>query len=137
MNRLGYAAKSAATLAHADAESSPVEPQVPILRDRSPGEGQERARCSFAQEQFWFVDQVAPGNLAYNFSWPLRLRGPLDSDALARALAEVVRRHEALRTGFAVEDGEPVQVIGSQRAFSLARVDVAADADPEEAAPRI
>jgi amino acid adenylation domain-containing protein len=135
MHRLGYAAKS--TAAPVDADSASVEPQVPILRRQSPGEGPQRARCSFAQEQFWFVDQVAPGNLAYNFSWPLRLRGRLDSTALSRALVEVVRRHEALRTGFSVEDGDPVQVIGSHQAFTLARVDVAAESDPEEAAQRL
>jgi amino acid adenylation domain-containing protein len=132
MNRLGYAAKSTA-----DAESPSLESQVPLLRRQSRGEGPQRARCSFAQEQFWFVDQVTPGNLAYNFSWPLRLRGRLDSTALAHALVELVRRHEALRTGFSVEDGAPLQVIGSHQAFTLARVDVAAEAHPEEAARRL
>jgi amino acid adenylation domain-containing protein len=132
LNRLGYAAKDPA--AAAGAQPAPLEPQAPILPRRSPG---EVPRCSFAQEQFWFVDQVTPGNLAYNFSWPLRLRGPLDSSALARALGEVVRRHEALRTGFSMEDGDPVQMIGSHQAFTLAKVDVGAEAAPEEAAQRL
>jgi hypothetical protein len=40
-----------------------------------------------------------------------RFRGALDVDALARALAEIVRRHAPLRTGFEVRHGRPVQVI--------------------------
>jgi amino acid adenylation domain-containing protein len=88
------------------------------------------------QEQFWFVDQLAPGNVAYNFSWPIRLRGELDVGALERALAEVVRRHEALRTGFSVEDGEPVQVVAAP-SFTLTKVDVSDEARPEAAAERL
>ena len=110
MIRIGYAAKSGTSSEEAD---EPIEilprgrcrPVVAATRAAAP-------RCSFAQEQFWFVDQVTPGNLAYNFSWPIRLLGRLDTHALERALVEVVRRHESLRTGFAVEDGQPVQVIG-------------------------
>jgi len=131
VNRLGYAAKSIAAPA---AESAPLEPPAPILQRE---EGRQRALCSFAQEQFWFVEQVTPGNLAYNFSWPMRLRGPLETTALARALEEIVRRHEALRTGFSVEDGAPVQVIGSHQSFTLASADVSAEDDPEEAAQRL
>src|SRR5581483_9069349 len=65
------------------------------------------------------------------------LRGPLDPDALERALTEVVRRHEALRTGFSAEDGLPVQVIDDGRAIALERIDVSAESDPSEAARRL
>jgi hypothetical protein len=122
--RIGYAAR-VSTPFRDDASGLPPIPAA---------ERGDRARCSFAQEQFWFVDQVTPGNVAHNFSWPVRLRGPLDVDALRRALAEVVRRHKALRTGFAVEDGGPVQVVSGPETFTLDIADVSHDASPETAA---
>ncbi len=81
-------------------------PLVPVPRDGSP------LPLSFAQQRLWMVDQMEPGNTAYNMPAALRLRGPLDAGALERALAELVRRHETLRTVFAVAGGEPVQVVG-------------------------
>ena len=64
---------------------------------------------SFAQERLWFLDRFEPGNAAYNIPVAVRLRGVLDVPALARALAEVARRHESLRTTFAEVEGRPVQ----------------------------
>src|SRR5215211_1595978 len=66
---------------------------------------------SFAQQRLWLVNQLEPGTSTYNISEALRLTGRLDVAALERSLAELVRRHEVLRTTFAVVDGEPVQVI--------------------------
>jgi hypothetical protein len=68
----------------------------------------------------WFLDQLQPGSAAYNLPVAVRLAGALDIDALRRALAEVVRRHEALRTTFAARDGEPVQVIAAAAPLELA-----------------
>jgi amino acid adenylation domain-containing protein len=90
------------------------------LRGRVPGAGQPirpRARTantaplSFAQEQLWFLDQLAPGKPIYNIPWRLRLRGELAVEALERALAEIVRRHEVLQTSFQTVDGRPLQRI--------------------------
>jgi amino acid adenylation domain-containing protein len=64
---------------------------------------------SFAQERLWFLDRLAPGSAAYNIPLALRLAGALDLSALAAALGEIVRRHEALRTVFPVVAGQPVQ----------------------------
>jgi amino acid adenylation domain-containing protein len=76
-----------------------------------PREGDGPAPLSFAQQRLWFVDQMEPGSSAYNIPVFLRLRGRLDAAALRRALDEVVRRHEALRTRFVAADGEPVQQV--------------------------
>jgi amino acid adenylation domain-containing protein len=64
---------------------------------------------SFAQERLWFIDRLEPGNPVYNIPFPLRLKGALDVPALQRALSEVVRRHDSLRTRFPTVDGRPVQ----------------------------
>ena len=127
--RLGYAAGDASRTGAGG--PVPESPRVPgAARDGS-------LPCSFAQEQFWFVDQLAPGSAAFNFSWPVRLRGRLDTAALERALTEVVRRHEALRTGFALEDDQPVQVVAPAKPFSLRIVDLAAAPVPDEEAKQL
>jgi amino acid adenylation domain-containing protein/FkbM family methyltransferase len=66
---------------------------------------------SFAQERLWFLSQLEPDSPAYHLFSGVRLRGGLDAAALGRALAEVVRRHEILRTTFASVEGRPVQVV--------------------------
>jgi len=71
----------------------------------------DSAPLSFAQRQMWVIDQMTPGNPAYNLLNGYRLRGPLDVTALERSANEIIRRHEALRTTFAVQDGEPLQRI--------------------------
>ncbi|HEX8275245.1 MAG TPA: non-ribosomal peptide synthase/polyketide synthase [Longimicrobiaceae bacterium] len=80
---------------------------------------------SFAQQRLWFIDQLQPGSAAYNIPAALRIRGPLDAAALETALAELVRRHEALRTTFAATAGRAVQVVHPAGAFSLPRLDLA------------
>ncbi|MDB4994866.1 MAG: pcbAB, partial [Myxococcaceae bacterium] len=80
---------------------------------------------SFAQERLWFLDQLEPGNAAYNIPGALRLSGRIDATALERAIAEVVRRHEALRTTFDVSpSGDVAQVIHLDARVPLTRVDV-------------
>jgi len=66
---------------------------------------------SFAQQRLWFMHQMEPESAYYNAAVTITLEGRLDVDALRRTLAEIVRRHEALRTVFAAVDGQPVQVV--------------------------
>ncbi|MFL5540369.1 MAG: condensation domain-containing protein, partial [Longimicrobiaceae bacterium] len=76
-----------------------------------PREGGGPAPLSFAQERLWFIDRLEPGSAVYNIPVAWRLAGALDERALERALGEIVRRHEALRTTFGEVDGSPVQVV--------------------------
>jgi alpha-ketoglutarate-dependent taurine dioxygenase/acyl carrier protein len=90
---------------------------------------------SFAQQRLWFLDQLASGNTAYNIQVAVRLTGALDLPALEKTLNEIVRRHEALRTTFAVREGLPVQVITPEYRVSLPLVDISdAPAAAREAA---
>lgn len=78
------------------------------------------APLSFIQRQVWLVDQLTPGNPAYNLPRGLRLRGPLDQAALASAFDLVIRRHEILRTTFVAEGGGPRQLIHPDLAIRIA-----------------
>src|SRR5690348_15647106 len=60
---------------------------------------------SFAQQRLWFIQQLQPGNVAYNLQQVVGFVGDLDVAALRAAIAEVVARHEILRTRFPVQDG--------------------------------
>jgi len=82
---------------------------------------------SFGQERLWFLDRMAPGGAVYNLPLAIRCVGPLDAQAFAAALGQVVGRHEALRTTFDVlADGRPVQVIAPPGRFSLPSIDLLA-----------
>ncbi|MFE5711065.1 amino acid adenylation domain-containing protein [Streptomyces sp. NPDC056501] len=68
----------------------------------------EAPPLSFAQQRLWFFGRVENSPL-YNVPFALRLRGALDSGALQEALADAVRRHEALRTLFPESETGPWQ----------------------------
>ncbi len=89
---------------------------------------------SFAQEGLWFLDQLHPGSAAYNMRVVVELRTSLDEDALGRALDEIARRHEILRTAFLAPEGHPVSVAGPPYSVPLARFDLRDLPEPERAA---
>ncbi|MGE6764048.1 non-ribosomal peptide synthase/polyketide synthase, partial [Corallococcus interemptor] len=91
-------------------------------------EGNAARPLSFAQQRLWFIDKLEPGTALYNMPVALRLEGALRRDVLERALNEVVRRHETLRTTFAEQDGQPIQVIHPDMALRLEQAEVSAAA---------
>ncbi|HSK77319.1 MAG TPA: amino acid adenylation domain-containing protein, partial [Thermoanaerobaculia bacterium] len=93
----------------------------PPIERRPPAEG--GSPLSFAQERLWFLDRLEPGSAAYNMPAALSLTGPLDLPALAASLAEIVRRHEVLRTTFAEVSGSPVPEVAPPGPLPLPLVD--------------
>ena len=102
----------------AQKSTSPTSTCIPRVATRT------NLPLSFAQQRLWFLDELDPGNPLYNMTQKMRLRGKLDVDALQQALNRMVARHEALRTSFALHNGEPVQAIASELVLPVPVVDL-------------
>ncbi|MEU9247637.1 amino acid adenylation domain-containing protein, partial [Streptomyces sp. NPDC048385] len=110
-------ARMAAELDRLGRSAPPLPPVARVPRDRP-------LPLSFPQERIWFLEQLSPGNLAYNAQATIRLRGPLDASVLRDTITEVVRRHEIFRTAFSTVDGVPVQEVRPPMAVRLPVVDL-------------
>ncbi|HEX8272438.1 MAG TPA: amino acid adenylation domain-containing protein [Longimicrobiaceae bacterium] len=124
-----FAASTLEAFARRVEAAGPAAPAAPLAAAAAPDADDEEDTfafpLSFAQQRLWFVDQMEPGSTAYNITGAYHLRGRLDAAALGRALDEVRRRHESLRTVFRVRGGEPVQVVLPWRPAPLPVRDVA------------
>ena len=80
--------------------------------------------ASFAQQRLWLIHQLEPDDPSYNVPTVLRLEGSLNVDALQRALDEVVRRHEVLRTTFEIVNDGPAQIIHPQLRIPIDVIDL-------------
>ncbi|HYO59265.1 non-ribosomal peptide synthetase [Archangium sp.] len=108
--------------------SAQTFPLAPVKRDGP-------LPLSFSQQRLWFMDQLAPGDPAYNITLAARLRGPLEVEILEWSLRELCRRHESLRTTFATVQGQqPVQVISPEPQFQLSVVDLSGLGEQEREA---
>ncbi|AXQ47327.1 non-ribosomal peptide synthetase [Pseudomonas vlassakiae] len=89
-----------------------------------------RDQLSYAQQRMWFLWQLEPGSAAYNLPGAVRLLGRLDHQALDLAFADLVQRHECLRTTFEEVDGQVLQRVGDGAQVQVRHVDLSAlDAD--------
>lgn len=94
--------------------------QVTSQPDRIPKRKQLNfCPLSYDQERLWVIDQMEPGNPAYNIYTASRLTSALDVEILRRAINEIVRRHEILRTTFALSGSQPVMVIAPELKLDL------------------
>jgi len=75
--------------------------------------------ASIDQERLWFIDQLQPGNTAYNIFSASRIRGALNVPIMERVINELIQRHEVLRTTLKSTDGVPVQVITPELKITL------------------
>ncbi|HJD81847.1 MAG TPA: amino acid adenylation domain-containing protein [Kitasatospora aureofaciens] len=81
----------------------------PAREELVAGPRPERIPLSPGQQRLWFLSQLDAAGATYHLSHAVRLTGALERAALAEALADVVARHESLRTVFPAEDGRPHQ----------------------------
>lgn len=77
------------------------------------------APASIDQERLWFIDQLQPGNTAYNIFNASRIRGALNIPIMERVINELLQRHEVLRTTLKSVGGLPVQVIAPDLKITL------------------
>jgi len=124
-------AEWAATIEMAQSEGQGLE-APPIVR--VPRDG--KLPLSFAQQRLWFLDQLEPGSTFYSIPTAIELTGVLNIEAMERALTEIVRRHEVLRTTFAQLNGEPQQIIAPAAPFRLPVIDLSHMPDEERQAEK-
>ncbi|HEX2201827.1 MAG TPA: amino acid adenylation domain-containing protein [Longimicrobium sp.] len=92
-----------------------------------PHDGEERVYPqSFAQQRLWFVQRMQPESVVYHVGRAFVFAEPLDAEALERAVREVVRRHDALRTVFRAQGSTPAQVVLPRVDGVFTRVDLGA-----------
>jgi acyl-CoA synthetase (AMP-forming)/AMP-acid ligase II/aryl carrier-like protein len=91
----------AARLGSSQKDSAPVSPSLyDSSTDITHAEGDGPPQMSILQEHALRIEREFPGLPQFNLPFAYRLQGPLNVSALERSLAEVVRRHDSLRTGF-------------------------------------
>ncbi|MEH1935807.1 MAG: amino acid adenylation domain-containing protein [Nostoc sp.] len=90
---------------------------VPVTRNQN-------LPLSFAQQRLWFLEQLLPDSPFYNFPQTFRLFGQVNLSALEQSINEIVRRHEVLRTTFALSNGQPVQIIAPALSVPIHLVDL-------------
>jgi amino acid adenylation domain-containing protein len=116
VEKLVEAIASATPSAIANISNGQQKTQTQIIPKRTET---EPSPLSFAQQRLWFLNQLESDSFAYNISAAVRLKGRLNTIALHQSFNEIIRRHEALRTSFAIAsngakpiaDGQPVQII--------------------------
>jgi len=111
-----------------EAEAKPAIPRAPRQGDS------DSFPLSFAQQRFWFLDQLEPGSPFYNEHFTFRLRGALNVSAFQQALTRLVKRHEVLRTAFVMQTGRPRQIVSPPFEMPLPLDDLSTLAEPEREA---
>jgi amino acid adenylation domain-containing protein len=116
-----FASPTIAELAKHIDKAKPKLNSVPSL---VPVDRNQELPLSFSQQRLWFLHQLDPDSTAYNGSDLVRLQGTLNVVALEESINEIVRRHEVLRTCFAVVEGRPIQKIIYELRIPLPIVDL-------------
>jgi non-ribosomal peptide synthetase component F/thioesterase domain-containing protein/acyl carrier protein len=129
--------KPANKLFNAPPGSSPAGSAVPAGDEPAVAESApERTEfpCSIAQERFWLLDRLDPGNASYNVAVRWRLEGRVATDLLERSWLKIIERHEILRTTFHEVDGAPIQRVAPKAQFRLNEIDLST-LSPEQRQP--
>lgn len=101
-----------------------------VLPDLVAGPRPDRIPLSLAQQRMWVLNQLDPGSATYNIPLAIRLRGDLDTAALAAAVGDIVERHESLRTVYPQDEQGPHQkILGADAVDALTTVTVDSEAE--------
>ncbi|HKS08546.1 MAG TPA: MupA/Atu3671 family FMN-dependent luciferase-like monooxygenase, partial [Pyrinomonadaceae bacterium] len=111
-----------ATKRHKESKGQ-LAPQVDRI-PRRPREDVDLFPTSIDQERLWFIEQLQPGNAAYNIFSASRIKGRLDVAIMERVVNELIARHEVVRTTFTVVDDQPMQLIQPKLEVTLTPVDL-------------
>ena len=79
---------------------------------------------SAAQQRLWFLEQLVGKSPFYNVPGAVEIQGVLDANLLQRCFSETIRRHQVLRTRFAKQNGEPVQIVDPPFQLEMPVVDL-------------
>ncbi len=109
-----------------------LEPQT-VLAPIPPREDRESAPLSLAQERYWFLEQINPGDISLNISRAVRVKGDLKQDLLEQSLTQIVSRHQSLRTTFAINqlhagrDSKPVPMVTANSKLEISLIDLSSE----------
>jgi hypothetical protein len=110
--------------------SQPSPKLVQIPRDRP-------VPCSYAQERIWRASRTSEGAAGNTMASQMRIRGPLDVDALRAAIQHAVAGQELLRTTYVEREGRPLQVFGPPPEIQMPVIEIGDAQDPDVAAEAI
>ena len=111
---------------------SRLEPQT-VAANIPPRQDRSSAPLSFAQERYWFLEQINPGDASLNVSRAVVINGDLKQDLLEQSLTQVISRHESLRTTFAinqlhaVRDSKPAPMVTANSRIEISVIDLSAE----------
>jgi amino acid adenylation domain-containing protein/non-ribosomal peptide synthase protein (TIGR01720 family) len=105
-----------------------------IYRPVTPVEKSEYYRLSYHQKRLWVIQQLAPRSTAYHMSEVIALEGPLDGEAIRKAIGKLFQRHESFRTGFKEmgPEQEPAQYILPFVEVPLREYDISEESEEEK-----
>ncbi|KJB85423.1 hypothetical protein AZ66_24720, partial [Paenibacillus sp. E194] len=93
--------------------------EMQLYASIKPAAAQEYYPVSSAQKRLYILHQLEGAELSYNMPGVYTVEGPLDVNRVEQAFAELIARHESLRTSFEMVGGKPVQRIHEQVTFVL------------------
>lgn len=102
-------------------ESHAIEDKIKALSSHD----RARGPLSYAQRQLWFLEQLQGSSATYHVSAAAQVDGELNLQALKQSFVQIVARHEALRTSFVEENGEPFAVVNETPSLDFEVIDVA------------
>jgi amino acid adenylation domain-containing protein len=79
---------------------------------------------SFAQQRLWFLNEVNPDTAVYNIPMAIKIKGDLNFESFKKSIADIINRHESLRTNFLATEGKPHQVVSANVRSDCSMVDL-------------